>query len=77
MTLSLVEYLEPRPGLAVGDTVYLKSGSPPLTVTAVADGMVEVAWVALHGHIQTSQFPAACVSTERVPFHDEYWAKLQ
>lgn len=40
----------------VGDTIYLKSSSMPLTVSYVGSTQIEVAWVDYSGNIQIKHF---------------------
>lgn len=50
--------------IEVGKLVYLNSGSPAMTVTAVdldGDDLVSVAWLSEDGHPQEMTFPAACL----------------
>jgi uncharacterized protein YodC (DUF2158 family) len=44
----------------VGDTVQLKSGGPPLTVTEVKTA-VKVAWITPEGTAREAFFPAECL----------------
>jgi len=59
-----------RPEL--GEIVYLKSGSPKLTVVSVDGGDVGISWVTSTGCIQTSEFPAECLCSDPPPFVDYY-----
>ena len=47
---------------AIGDVVYLKSGSPPLIVTDVLTDSVSVAWIDAATRHQTS-FPVVCLQS--------------
>ena len=55
-----------------GAIVYLKSGSPPLTVTGPprSDGVIEVQWFA-GANICRDAFPAVCLSATQ----DAEWSK--
>ena len=77
--MGTVEQLKTSAGLPkVGDTVYLNSGSPALTVTAVhhegTDALIDVAWITGGGHFQEGQFPAGCLclSSDPGPFDSWY-----
>ena len=64
-------------GPEVGATVYLRSGSPPLTVTCVWDGgdpgwMLTVTWINGGGHHQQCELPVACICMESPPWRDWY-----
>lgn len=60
------------PTLAIGEVVYLKSGSAPMTITLfVPDGNIRVTWMD-SGAIKSSKFPRAAL-TSRKPRYGE-WA---
>ena len=74
-----VEKLVPKnySGPNVGETVYLKSGSPPLTVTMIFEETpcgwhVGLTWINGGGHHQETQIPVECVCTEPPPWRDWY-----
>lgn len=49
-----------------GDVVYLKSGGPALTVTAISGGnMAHVAWTAEHGPIMRDSFSVTSLSKKK------------
>jgi len=51
--------------IAVGDVVFLNSGSPKLTVTEVNENdSVDVTWIDGTGDVNEATFPGACVSTD-------------
>jgi uncharacterized protein YodC (DUF2158 family) len=55
--------------LKLGDIVHLNSGSPPLTVKALAwanakTGDIEVTWVDREGRSQSLEAPVACFTRE-------------
>ena len=45
-----------------GDIVYLRSGSPALTVKRVYGDMAEVGWLADRETLRTAEFPQVCLS---------------
>ena len=50
---------------AIGNTVFLKSGSPPLTVTNVTDDdRVTVSWLNQRDEHQSHTFPGSCLHKE-------------
>jgi uncharacterized protein YodC (DUF2158 family) len=49
--------------MKVGDTVYLKSGSPRLTIAAIDGDQARVAWVS-DGTLQETYFPLICLVKE-------------
>ena len=50
----------------IGDIVFLKSGSPKLTVTNVSERSADVSWISSHG-VERHTFPQACLTSEN-PF---------
>mgnify|MGYP002373956687 FL=1 len=52
--------------IQIGTVVYLKSGSPPLTVTAIVGSNAQVVGVLEDGETLTLTLPLACFSTEQV-----------
>jgi hypothetical protein len=55
-------------GPNIGGTVYLNSGSPPLTLTYVVERetgyVVGVTWISDDGQLQQAEFPVECVCVE-------------
>ena len=54
--------------MKIGDVVYLKSGSPELTVTDVYLENVQVMWISENDVVQRASFPKACLVVEK-PIH--------
>lgn len=46
----------------VGDVVFLKSGSPPMTVFNLAGELIQVCWVTTDGLLNEGRFPWDAVS---------------
>ena len=55
-----------------GDIVYLKSGSPALTVTRVYGDMAEVTWLRAGNLFGYGEFPLVCLSATN---HSSWTAK--
>lgn len=55
-----------------GDIVYLKSGSPALTITRVYGDMAEVTWMRTGELLSSGEFPLACLSETN---HSSWTAK--
>lgn len=47
--------------VVIGETVFLNSGSPPMTVTGRDGDLVEVEWRAADDKLQRDRFPTACL----------------
>jgi len=55
-----------------GDIVYLRSGSPALTVKRVYGDMAEVTWLRAGDLFSTAEFPQVCLSETN---HSSWTAK--
>jgi uncharacterized protein YodC (DUF2158 family) len=54
----------------IGEVVYLKSGSPPLTVSFIDTcGDIDIVWISPEG-VQVAQFPPICLTHIRPNFDD-------
>lgn len=55
------KWMTTKENFEVGETLYLKSGGPLMTVEAIADNAVFCCWIADDGTIFRSGFPPACL----------------
>lgn len=56
----------------VGDVVYMKCGSPPMSVMAITtEGRVQTAWQNYYGDFMCKEFPSGVLTKEPPPLPPE------